>query len=312
MIRERVRQHFIDLIAQHRGRLQKRPNKDAEPTASEPIASEHGAIPQSGSAASASSGDAALEAQVPQQMANAPADGDEPQGEDLALFKDDNASLSWLRNAAEHDSQCATLLQQIAKFNHANTQKTLRQELSAQKICLSHQERKNNDTIREKVRTHFIDLIAQHRGRLRTLAFPVQNQIQQAGPPPPSDTLLSVADLVDAPSLRTFRRQRPDMPSNLKEAISLLTGGVTYGPPVLKRITKALNVSAPDTKMGPRLRVDGKRDNSRRARLGQTLTVAMYRNECCRQVRGWASTVLVDAVLESTPARRPQTTAELS
>ena len=95
----------------------------------------------------------------------------------------------------------------------------------AQEITVSRTSQQTTELLLEAVRKHFLDAISQEKGRLATFNFarrPLDLPASSAGD---AEQTLTAADVFDLATLRKFRQQRTDLPSEIKDAILSLEGG---------------------------------------------------------------------------------------
>ena len=92
--------------------------------------------------------------------------------------------------------------------------------------------------LRERLRKHFRSAIAQERGR--ATCFPVTAVSgaaeHEVAVESCAELPLSIDDVVDLHTLQKFRRERLDMPSNLRLAVAQLTGAVLLNYRLIKRL----------------------------------------------------------------------------
>ena len=118
----------------------------------------------------------------------------------------------------------------------------MRKLYAAQGITVARKSRATTELLLEAVRKHFRDAISQEKGRLATLNLarrPLDPSAPSAGN---AEQRLVAADVFDFATLRRFRQQHTDLPSEIREAILSLGGGRLLNPKQLRAIATTLGV----------------------------------------------------------------------
>ena len=168
----------------------------------------------------------------------------------------------------------------------------MRNLATAQGINVSHRPRSTSELLLEDVRKHFREAIAQEKGRLARFVFQ-----KSRGPsePPVPEQCIAAADVMDIATLKRYRRQHEDLPSELRQAILYLGGGVTLNRQRLQAIAKTLGIYMQkvvrypgSAKLRPPIR-----------NLPEHLKHTMLTTTCIQRVQSWGATTLEDATRPS-------------
>ena len=160
---------------------------------------------------------------------------------------------------------------------------------------------------------HFLDAVAQERGRSRAFAgmtarAPVCFGFREGGPSGAAEHM-AVGDVTSMQQLRLFRRQHPEMPNALSKAVFALTGGANMHLYTLVRICKDLGIA---NRSAHKIWRHG-RDSIVHEPL--SLMTARLRVECWRRVRVWAATAMplqTERVAEEISMRTPRSRREFA
>ena len=234
-------------------------------------------------------------------------------GELLGQDMEHDALLGWLRSRQEQP-RCAALLQQVMEWTGMRSVGTqVRKEFStkakAQGIQITRRAQHDTQFFRNVLREHFKAAIAQEKGRLACFEFSASQKASEQLIPTTSDSVITIADVVDLQSLKQFRRQQSSMPDDLKQAIARVAGGYLINRRTLKEIATSLGVTM---QIGQQYPGTFQNRSARLIRLTEHLKLHMLRSVCFRRVRDWASSAETGAVLQSTSFRTPQTALELT
>ena len=205
------------------------------------------------------------------------------EGEELVAF-------AWLEERST-EPRAKVLLEQIREWRGARTREAKRALIQRHAIRITRAQRQDADEFRAVVGRHFLDAVAQERGRARAFAAmmthaPVVDTGERKGGPSGAAEHIDVVDVTNMQQLRLFRRQHPEMPHPLRKAVFALTGGANIPRQTVDQIVKDLGIA--------RRSVHRIWRNGRTAYLNETipLLVARLRMECFRRVRVWAATAL--------------------
>ena len=162
------------------------------------------------------------------------------EGEELVAF-------AWLE---EHSAEprAKVLLEQIREWRGANTHVAKRNLLKRHAIFITHVQRDHEDALRAAVGRHFLDAVAQERGRSRafagmTVRAPFVEAGEREGGPSGAAEHIAVGDVTNMQQLRLFRRQHPEMPNALSKAVFALTGGANMQRSTLVKTCKDLGIA---------------------------------------------------------------------
>ena len=183
--------------------------------------------------------------------------------------------------------------------------------------------RATSELLREELRKHYREAIAQEKGRFAAFDFPIpKGASEHLGPTAmEAEQQISAVDVIDIATLKRYQRQHEDLPSGLKEAILSLGGGLSFDHRRRQSTAKALSVQVQRTVQFPGGEKDSKGARIRKVPKG--LQHTMLTTTCIRRVRPWGEFVPRDAprpsgatehapaVLESTSGT-PTTLPELA
>ena len=161
-----------------------------------------------------------------------------------------------------------------------------------QGIKLSQNERATTESMLIAARAHFRSAMQQEKGRLAAFG---NTKGTKTPPPEIAESLLTAADVIDIATLKKYRSQHTEMPSDLRDACMSLGGGVTLRGRRLQNIKKALGV---DLKL--KLRYP---ETRHQVNIPERLKHTMLTTACIWKVRSWAASTLDDAALPSSKSR---------
>ena len=205
------------------------------------------------------------------------------EGEELVAF-------AWLE---EHSAEprAKVLLEQIREWRGARTREAKRALIQRHAIRITNAQRQDADEFRAVVGRHFLDAVAQERGRARAFAAmmthtPVVDTGEREGGPSGAAEHIAIGDVTNMQQLRLFRRQHPEMPNALSKAVFALTGGANMQRSTLVKTCKDLGIAI---RSSHKIWRDG-----RVSLLYEPLSLmtARLRAECWRRVRVWAATAM--------------------
>ena len=105
---------------------------------------------------------------------------------------------------------------------------------------MSRHSQRNSEVLLETVRKHFREAISQEKSRLATFDFHIARRASEQLVPSAAEAeeCIAAADVIDLATLKRYRRQHKDLPSEVREAILCLGGGVVLNRQRLQAIAK--------------------------------------------------------------------------
>ena len=231
----------------------------------------------------------------------------------LWLFRhgtgNDDALIEWLR-AQEAQPRCRSLLQQILEWGSHLDRAAMRKLVAAQGIPLSRKNKATIELLLEAARKHFRDAIPQEKGRLATLNLARRPLEPPVPPAANAEQRIAAADVIDLGTLKTYRRQHTDLPSEVKDAINSLVGGTLSNLSRMQATATSLGIHI---QRGVQYPGGDKAERCQRwQHLQAQLKRTMLTAACIQRVRSWGATTPRDATRPSSMSRTPGTLPELA